>query len=280
MKTIRHLTLLAVVLATTLNADPIPEFLRQNGWFIGAQAYTFKEFTTFEALAKTKEAGGNIVEIYPGQKMKPDSDVKIHHTMSEEAIVELLAECERQGLRMVNYGVVAAKTPEEVEQIMAFAKRLGLYAVSTESAEQIAAWEAAAIKHDIKVAFHQHGGSMSNPDYKVWHPLYIRGLVEGRDARLGASADIGHWRTSHLDSVEALRILEGRIVSVHLKDKEKDGNAPVVTVGTGVVDVAACLEELKRQNFNGNISVEHENHWKDNVSHVKAAIDFVKANPK
>lgn len=280
MKPIRHLTLLAVALTAILTAEPIPESLRQNGWFIGAQAYTFKEFTTFEAIAKTKEAGGNIIEIYPGQKMKPDSDVKIHHTMPEEAIVELLAECERQGLRMVNYGVVGADSPEEVNSIMAFAKRLGLYAVSTESAEQIAAWEAAAIEHDVKVAFHQHGGSMSNPKYKVWHPLYIRGLVEGRDARLGASADIGHWRTSHLDSVEALRILEGRIISVHLKDKEKDGNAPVVTVGTGVVDVAACLEELKRQNFNGNISVEHENHWKDNVSHVKAAIDFVKKHPK
>lgn len=280
MKPIRHLTLLAVALTATLTAEPIPESLRQNGWFIGAQAYTFKEFTTFEAIAKTKEAGGNIIEIYPGQKMKPDSDVKIHHTMPEEAIVELLAECERQGLRMVNYGVVGADSPQEVNSIMAFAKRLGLYAVSTESAEQIAAWEAAAIEHDVKVAFHQHGGSMSNPKYKVWHPLYIRGLVEGRDARLGASADIGHWRTSHLDSVEALRILEGRIISVHLKDKEKDGNAPVVTVGTGVVDVAACLEELKRQNFNGNISVEHENHWKDNVSHVKAAIDFVKKHPK
>jgi sugar phosphate isomerase/epimerase len=280
MKPIRNLTLLVITLATALHAEPIPESLRQNGWFIGAQAYTFKEFTTFEALAKTKEAGGNIVEIYPNQVMKPGSDVKTHHTMPEEAIVELLAECARQGLRLVNYGVVSAKDAEEVEQIMAFAKRIGLYAVSTESAELVAAWEAAAIKHDVKVAFHQHGGTMSNPKYKVWNPLYIRGLVEGRDARLGASADLGHWRTSHLDSVEALRILEGRIISVHLKDKEKDGQADVVTVGTGVVDVKACLEELKRQNFNGNISVEHENHWKDNVSHVKAAIDFVKANPK
>jgi sugar phosphate isomerase/epimerase len=280
MKPIRILTLLAITLAATLHAEPIPESLRQNGWFIGAQAYTFKEFTTFEALAKTKEAGGNIVEIYPGQKMKPDSDVKIHHTMPEEAIVELLAECARQGLRLVNYGVVSAKDAEEVEQIMAFAKRLGLYAICTESTEQIVAWEKAAIETDVKVAFHEHGGSMSNPKYKVWHPLYILGVVESRDKRVGACADLGHWCTSNLKPVECLRILDGRIVSVHLKDKEKFGEAEVVTVGTGVVDVKACLEELKRQNFDGHISIEHENQWKDNVSHVKAAIDFVKANPK
>jgi sugar phosphate isomerase/epimerase len=280
MKPIRILAILALAAVSSLHAEPLPESLRQNGWFIGAQAYTFKEFSTFEAIAKTKEAGGKVMEIYPGQKMKPGSDINIGHSMPEEAIVELLAECERQGVRCVNYGVVAAKDAEEVKAIMAFAKRLGLYAITTESTELVAAWESAAIETDVKVAFHQHGGNMSNPKYKVWHPLYILGVVESRDARLGASADLGHWRTSNLNSVECLRILEGRIISVHLKDKEKDGQAPVVTVGTGVVDVAACLAELKRQNFNGNISVEHENHWKDNVSHVKAAIDFVKANPK
>jgi hypothetical protein len=280
MKPIRHLCLLALAFTATLHAEPIPESLRQNGWFIGAQAYTFKEFTTFEAIAKTKEAGGNMIEIYPGQKMKPGSDVKIHHTMPEEAIVELLAECGRQGIRPVNYGVVPANNAEEVNKIMAFAKRLGLYAVCSESTEQIAAWEKAAIETDVKVAFHEHGGSMSNPKYKVWHPLYIRGVVESRDERVGACADLGHWCTSNLKPVECLRVLEGRIVSVHLKDKADFGQAPVVTVGTGVVDVKACLEELKKQKFDGHISIEHENEWKDNVPQVKAAIDFVKANPK
>jgi sugar phosphate isomerase/epimerase len=280
MKPIRHLCLLALAFTATHHAEPIPESLRQNGWFIGAQAYTFKEFTTFEAIAKTKEAGGNMIEIYPGQKMKPGSDVKIHHTMPEEAIVELLAECGRQGIRPVNYGVVPANNAEEVNKIMAFAKRLGLYAVCSESTEQIAAWEKAAIETDVKVAFHEHGGSMSNPKYKVWHPLYIRGVVESRDERVGACADLGHWCTSNLKPVECLRVLEGRIVSVHLKDKADFGNAAVVTVGTGVVDVKACLEELKKQKFDGHISIEHENEWKDNVPQVKAAIDFVKANPK
>jgi len=280
MKSIRTLALLTLVATSPLHADPIPESLRQNGWFIGSQIYSFKEFTAFEAIAKTKEAGGNIIEIYPGQIMKPGSAIKIHHTMTEEAIVEFLAECKRQEIRPVNYGVVAGNTPEDVNAIMTFAKRLRLYAVSTESTEQVIAWEAAAIKHDIKVAFHQHGGSMSKPEYKVWHPLYILGVVESRDKRLGASADIGHWCTSNLNPVECLRILKGRIVSVHLKDKQTVGEAPVVVAGTGVVNVAACLEELAKQDFNGNISVEYENEWKDNVKQVKACIDFVKNNPK
>ena len=273
-------TLLAVLLTATLGADPIPESYRQNGWFIGTQAYTFKEFSFFEAIAKTKEAGGNLIEMFPGQAIKPGAKEKIHHTMSEAAMAEVKAELERQGVRAVNYGVVAAKNQEEVRAVMTFAKKMGLYGVCTESTEQVAAWEAAAKEFDLKVAFHEHGGSMDRPKYKVWHPLYILGVVESRDARLGACADLGHWATSNLKPVDCLRILEGRIISVHLKDKEKFGPAAVVVAGQGVVDVDGCLAELKRQKFDGHISVEHEADWKNSVPQVKQDIDFVKARAK
>ncbi len=280
MKTMRHLTLLALAFTANLHADPIPESLRQNGWFIGAQAYTFKDFSAFEAIAKTKEAGGNLIEFFPGQTLKPGSKDKVHHRMSETAMAELKAECERQGVRAVNYGVVGANNPDEVRAIMSFAKKMGLYAVCSESTEQIVAWEANAKEFDIKVAFHEHGGSMNNPNYKVWNPLYIRGVVESRDPRVGACADLGHWCTSNLKPVECLRILNGRVISVHLKDKAANGNAPVVVAGKGVVDVAACLEDLKKQKFDGHISIEHENDWKDSVPQVRANIDFVKAHAK
>ncbi len=280
MKRIQNIASIAIALSATLHADPIPENLRQEGWFIGAQAYTFKNFTAFEAIAKTKEAGGNMIEFFPGQKMKPGSDVKVHHTMPEEAMDELLAECKRQGVHAVNYGVINTQKPEEVKAIMAFAKKMGLYAVCTESTEQIVAWEEGAKETDVKVAFHEHGGSMSKPDYKVWNPLYILGVVESRDQRVGACADLGHWCTSNLKPVECLRILNGRIISVHLKDKAKMGQSEVVVAGKGVADVGACLEELKKQKFDGHISIEHENDWNDSVPQVKANIDFVKSQPK
>ncbi len=277
--------LLALVCAAALSADPIPESARQNGWFIGAQAYTFKEYSFFEAVAKTKEAGGKTIELFPGQSVKPGSKEKTHHSMSDATMAEIKAELERQGIHAVNYGVVGAKNRDEVQAIMAFAKKMGLYAVCTESTEQIAHWEEAAREFDIKVSFHEHGkrtlkdGSI-DPRYKVWDPLYILGVVESRDARVGACADLGHWCTSNLKPVECLRILEGRIVSVHMKDKADYGHAPVVVAGQGVVDMDACIKELIRQKFDGHISVEHENDWKDNVQQVKHNIDFVKQRAK
>lgn len=67
MKTIRTIAIAALAFSAGINAAPTPEELRQEGWFVGAQAYTFKEFTAFEAIAKTREAGGNIIEFYPCQ---------------------------------------------------------------------------------------------------------------------------------------------------------------------------------------------------------------------
>ena len=276
----RFLTLLALAAAACVSADPIPESFRQNGWFVGSQAYTFKEFSFFEAIAKTKEAGGNIIELFPGHTLKPGSKEKTHHSMSDATFAEMKAELDRQGVRAVNYGVVGAKNKEEVYAIMKFAKKLGLYAVCSESTEQIVHWESAAIEFDIKVAFHEHGGSMSNPKYKVWNPLYILGVVESRDRRVGACADLGHWATSNLKTVECLRILDGRILSVHLKDKATFGKSEVVVAGKGVCDIDGCLKELARQKFDGHISIEHENDWKDSVPQVKANIDFVKARAK
>lgn len=269
---------LALAFAGHLTAAPIPADAYDKGIAIGCQSYTFKEFSAFEAIAKTKEAGGKTIEFYPGQKLKPGSGDEVSHNASPAVIAELKAECQRQGISPVNYGVVGAKDAAEIHKIMEFAKTMGLYSVCTESTELVAEWEKAVKEFDIKVAFHEHGGSMSNPKYKVWNPLYILGVVESRDPRIGACADLGHWCTSGLKPIECLRILKGHIISVHVKDKSEFGEKGVVVpAGKGVVDFPACIAELKKQDFKGHFSVEYENNWKDNVSEVKETIDFTKA---
>ena len=276
----RKIILLALSLAANLSAAPIPDAAFKDGLAIGCQAYSFKEFSAFEAIAKTKEAGGTIIEFYPGQKLRPDSpagDV-VSHNSSDAVVKTLLDECKRQEIFPVNYGVVKAIDAAEIKKIMEFAKKMGFYSVCTESTELVAEWEKAVKEFDIKVAFHEHGGSMSNPNYKVWHPLYILGVVESRDPRIGACADLGHWCTSNLKPTDCLRILNGHIISVHLKDKSEFGEKGVVVpAGKGVVDVAACVAELKKQNFKGHVSIEHENDWMDSVPKIKQSVVFTRA---
>ena len=273
-------SILFLATATKLLAAPIPEEAYDNGIAIGCQAYSFKEFSAFEAIAKTKEAGGRIIEFYPGQKLRPDSpkDEVVSHKSGDAVVSALQNECVRLGIHPVNYGVVRAQDADEIREIMEFAQKLGIYGVCTESTELVAEWEKAVKEFDIKVAFHEHGGSMSRPAYKVWHPLYILGVVESRDHRLGACADLGHWCTSGLKPIDCLRILTGRVISVHLKDKSEFGpKGVVVPAGQGVVDVAACVAELKKQEFKGHFSIEYENDWKNNVPQIKETLEFTKS---
>ncbi|MFN7340989.1 MAG: sugar phosphate isomerase/epimerase family protein [Opitutia bacterium] len=275
-----RLLLALLALASLAHGAPLPDSARQDGWFIGTQAWTFRMHTAFDAIARTKETGGKVIEIFPGQTLRPGSDVKVHHTMPESAIAELKAECERQGVIPVSYGVVGAKNLAEVRAILGFAKRLGLRMVTTESAEIVADWETGVREFDIQVGFHHHGGSLDKPGYKVWHPLYLLGVVESRDRRLGICADSGHWCVSNLDPVKALRAVRGRVISVHIKDKKANGNAADVPLGKGVVNVPAFLAELKAGGFDGPLFIEYENDWQDNRPQVAEGVALIRANPR
>ncbi len=265
--------------ALTVQAQPaIPDECKTGGFAIGCQAYTFNRFSAFEAIEKTAQAGGKIIEFYPGQKLsKEEPNLKVDHNASDDVIAKLKAKLEQHKVKAVNYGVVGIPREEAgARKVFDFAKKMGMSAITTESADAINTIEKLVKEYDIAVGYHNHGGSFSNPGYKVWNPYYIAGLVEGRDRRIGAAADTGHWCTSKLNPVECLKVLKGRIISCHLKDKLGFGESHDVPYGQGVANIKGCLDELKAQGFQGNISIEYEYHWENNVPEVTQCIDFVR----
>ena len=281
---LRTLSVAAVGLSAALvaHAQPaIPDEFKTGGFAIGCQAYTFNRFTAFEAIEKCAQAGGKVIEFYPGQKLsKEEPKLAVSHDGPnvDEVIAKLQAKLTQHKMKAVNYGVVGIPKDEAgARKVFEFAKKMGMRGVTTESADAIDTIEKLVKEYDICVAYHNHPGSYSNPGYKVWNPYYIAGLVEGRDKRIGACADTGHWCTSKLNPVECLKILKGRIISSHLKDKQEKGESHDVPYGTGVADIKACLDELKKQGFAGNISIEYEYHWDNSVPEVTQCIDFVRA---
>ena len=259
-------------------AAPIPEDCKIGGFALGCQAYTFNRFSVFEAIEKTAQAGGKVIEFYPGQKLSPDQPgVKWDHNAPDAIIEQVKAQLAKHGLRPVNYGVVGAKDDAEWRKIFEFAKKLGLYAVTTEAVHQLDSLEKLVKEFDIRVAIHNHPRRPNDANYKVWDPNYVLSIVKDRDARIGACADTGHWATSGFKPVDALRILRGRIISCHLKDRPEIGKQlPDVVFGTGVSDIKGMLDELKQQGFVGNISIEYEANWDHSVLDVAQCIGFIR----
>jgi sugar phosphate isomerase/epimerase len=280
-----HLAIAAAFLAGTCllnlpaHAESIPQSCQTGGFAIGCQSWTFNHFTVMEAIDKTAAAGGKVIEFYPDQKFSPEHpDWKWNHNATDEMIAEVQARLKKDGIRAVNYGVVGIPQDEaQARKIFEFAKKLNLYAITTESVDSLDTIEKLVKEYDIRVGFHDHQRRPNDPGYKMWDPNYVLSVLRGRDARIGVCADLGHWAQSALKPADCLKILQGHIISVHLHDMNSfAGDAHDIPCGTGVCDIAACLDELKQQNFNGNISIEYEYNWEHNVVDAAQAIGFVR----
>lgn len=269
----------ALFASLALTADPIPEENRIGGFAIGCQAYSFNHFTLFEAIEKTEQTGSKVIEFFPGQALSPEQrTVKWDHNASDEVIAQVKEKLAKHGIRGVNYGVVGIPSDEAgARKVFEFAKKLGLYGITTESTESIDIIDKLVKEYDIRVGYHNHPRQDKNPNYKVWDPNYILALVKDRDPRVGSCADIGHWQTSGLKPIDCLKILQGHIISMHGKERPALGPGQHdVPFGAGGTDMGGVLAELKRQHFVGNISVEYEYNWDHSVPEIAQCIGFVR----
>ncbi len=268
----------AAVSSFQLFAAPIPDECRVGGFVVGCQAYTFKNFTVLEAIEKTAQAGGKTIEFFPGQALRKEQPgAAFNHASPDEAIATVKAKLAEQKIHAVNYGVVGAKDQAEWRQIFEFAKKMGLYGITIEAVKDLDTIEPLAKEFDVRVCIHEHARRPNDPTYKNWDPNFILSVVKNRDKRIGACADTGHWATSGIKPLDGIKILRGRILSLHLKERAEIGKAlPDSILGTGVSDIAGILAELKAQKFEGNISIEYENNWDHSVPDVAQCVGFIR----
>jgi sugar phosphate isomerase/epimerase len=272
--------LIAAAPVTSSAAPPIPEENRIGGFALGIQGGCFKNFSLFESIEKSAQAGARFYEFsHRLKKFSPDRPQVLFQFDLPDADIELVkAKLKQHGLTPVNYGSVPIPADEAgARKIFEFAKKLGLPALVTEAEGSIDVIEKLVREYDIKVGFHNHAQRENEPNYKMWDPHHVLALVRNRDRRIGACADVGHWQTAGIKAIDGLRILEGRIVSVHLKDRPAIGPGQHdVIFGTGITDIGALLAELRRQKFDGNISIEYEYNWDDSVADIAQCIGFVR----
>jgi len=274
MNTKAKLIVALAVLAVCVNFLPQARAASQENWRLGMQAYTFNRFTFFEAVDKTKALGLGYIEAYPGQTLsKEKPDVKSDHNMSSETKAEIKRKLQDAGVKLVNYGVVSLPNSEaECRKVFNFAREMGIETIVSEPPEEaFDLIERLCKEYNIKVAIHNH----PKPQH-YWDPDQVLEVCKGRSKLIGACADTGHWMRSGVNPAEALKKLEGRIISLHLKDLNEFGNrdAHDVIWGTGLADVKAVLAELSRQNFKGVFSIEYEHNWLNSMPEISGCVAF------
>ena len=244
------------------------------GWHFGCQAYSFNRFTFFEAVDKVASMGLHYIEAYPGQKLSKDTgEAKFHHDMSEEHRKLALDYLKEKDVKLMNYGVVGMGDDEASQRkVFEFAKAMGIETICTEpNGKQLPELDKLANEYEINIALHNH----PRPS-RYWNYETVLRRTRKLSKRVGACADIGHWMRSDIDPLEALKALEGRIISFHFKDLNKYGEgAHDVPWGTGKADVKALLKEIKRQGLEAVFSAEYEYHWENSVPEIAQGMAYV-----
>lgn len=271
-KIIRSSSILVLTLLLSANIQAETSKAEKAGWKLGVQAYTFHKFSLQEAIDKAQQLGLKYIEVYYGQPLGKGMEGTMDFRMDKATQTKVLAYARSKGVRIVASGVVICKDEAEWKQLFEFASGMGIETITCEPEyAHLKYVDQLANQYKIDVAIHNH----PQPSL-YWKPELFLDAVKGLSNRIGACADVGHWKRMGVDPVEALKMYEGRLKTLHFKDvKEKEEGEEEqhdVIWGTGVCNTEGLLNELKRQNFKGLFSIEYEYNWENSVPDIKQCI--------
>jgi sugar phosphate isomerase/epimerase len=221
------------------------------GWKLSLQCWTFRQLTFFETIDQAAAMGVKYLEMFPGQKLKPGSNVGVDCNMNDQVMAEIKKKlADAGGLKVVAYGVAGVPTDEPgARKMFDWARKLGVEVLVTETMPN-AVHDKLCKEYNIKMALHNHPAS--------WPPESVLAACKGHCDLIGSCSDTGHWMRANRQPIETLKKLQGRIEHLHFKDLNQFGNGHDVVWGTGQGNVKGMLEELKRQGYKGCFSIEYE----------------------
>jgi sugar phosphate isomerase/epimerase len=264
--------------STALPADKEDPF---GGFTLGAQSYTFRNFTTEQALSRMKSAGLHHVEFY--QKHAPLE-------AKPEAIKALLKLCKEYDITPLAWGVQGfSKDKDQTRRIFDFGKALGIKMFSADpSPDSFDVLDKFVDEYKIAIGIHPHGPSGGKK--KTLHRWYsaevIMAAVKDHNALIGACLDTGHLIRcaqlgKKLDPADQVRKMGARNFGMHLKDHDNKKHRDVIYGSEGgVLDVPAVLKALREVKFKGMISIEYEANPAEPTADVKACVKVFKDSVK
>ena len=226
------------------SASPIASNLK-----LGIQLYSLRKFPLDIALKHAKDLGFEQVEFYNGMFPLDSSD---------EKIAEIVGQVKALGLTISSHGVNDfSKDVAANRRVFEFAKKVGLKTITAgPTPDSMDSLNDLVKEFNIRIAIHNHG-----PKDRFNKVTDLLKAIEGRDERIGACADLGHYIRSGEKPVDVIRALTGRLFGIHLKDfATMEDKAKGVLLGQGHLQCDAVFDALVKAKFpaDGALSLEYE----------------------
>lgn len=228
------------------------------------QSYSLRHFESpDDFLAQAEKLDLPYVELWRGHLAISSSSAEIDTFKSR---------LQGAGLQPAAFGVERFTADHEQNRtLFDFGKKLGVQNLSADPAKDaFSSLQDLVQEYDIRIAIHNHG-----PEDERWkRPEWILEAVQDLDPRIGSCADLGHFIRADVDPVEAIRMLGSRVLGVHLKDFNAEGQD--VVVGTGRLDLVGALAALQEIGFDGPLSLEYEGDRENPVPKMLEALAVVR----
>ena len=267
--------------APTLPSGKLTPALRAQeklGWRLGVEAYTFHQYTFFDAVDKTAELGLAYIGALSFQKVSDKLPKNFTPDLTDDELREIRLKLDAAGLRLLTYFIQTIPGDEAgCRKIFEFGRKLGIECFMTEPApESLPLIDRFCQEYDIRVALHNHDQKRS-PVY--WHPDGILKACEGRSAHIGACVDVGYWLRGGIDPVAGIAKLGKRFITLQLHDlDEVTPQGADVPWGTGKGRTEELLRKIREL---GNepvmFGLEYSKNWLTSMPEIKQCAEFFNA---
>jgi sugar phosphate isomerase/epimerase len=246
-----------------------------SGVEIGVQSYTFRKFTIDRMIAAMQSVGLSSVELWDGHlnPMKTsEAEFKAVKKKFDDAGISVSAYC-------VNFPKDASD--EYLDRGYNGARLLGTH-VMTASVQKsmVPRLDQWSQKYKVKMGLHNHwfGEDWYKGDrtQEFETPDDFLNLFKSTSKYMNANLDVGHFSASGYDPVAFLRQHHERIVSLHVKDRDKDTKRTNRRFGHGATPVVEVMKTLKEIKFKYAANLEYEIEEDNPTAGVLDAFEYVK----
>lgn len=263
------LTLFAITLSQAQEQkrpDPQPAPENNESFRLGMAGYTFVKFDLETTLKTLQRCDVHYLCI---------KDFHLPVESTDEEIAAFHKKCADYGVKGYAVGPLYMKSKEDVDKYFDYAKRVGVkLIVGVPDYELLPYVDQKVKEYDFNYAIHLHG-----PDIKIYPDAEdVWEHTKDLDPRIGMCLDIGHDTRNGKDPVADLKKYHTRVFDMHLKDvtgPTKLGYS--VEVGRGIIDFPALVKMMRKVNYTGVISLEHERNMDDPFMGIAESIGYFRA---
>jgi sugar phosphate isomerase/epimerase len=245
-----------------------------GGIEIGVQSYTFRRFSVEKMIETMKSIGLSSIELWDGHlnPMKAtEADFKAIKQKLDDAGIKVSAYC-------VNFPLTANE--EYLDRGFGGARLLGT-SIMTASVRKpiVPKLDEWCQKYKIKLGLHNHWfGEMKQADraQEFETPQDFIEALKGSSQYMSINLDIGHFHAAGYDPLSFIREHQNRIVSLHIKDRDKDAAHTQRRFGQGATPVADTMKLLKKIKFKYAANIEYEPESENPTEGVHDALEYLK----